>query len=106
MAFNSLESKLRVRARELIGQGRLPGEPPVRLWGGHGTGQRQCSLCSVVIACEEVEYELEHHAGECVRLTTFHFPCYDAWQLECTREGVSRGSLHEERATGREDGKD
>jgi hypothetical protein len=86
MPFDHLDNELRVRARDLIGQGHLPRKPPERLWGGRGTGQRHCSLCTVVIAREEVEFELEHHAGESVQVTTFHFLCYAAWQLECTRD--------------------
>ncbi len=90
MPLTSLENELRLRARELIHQGRLLCKHPMRMWGGNGTGQQACSLCERIITRDEVEYEIEHEAGDRVHLSRFHFLCHAAWQLECAREQTIR----------------
>ena len=79
--MRELEGELRVHARELIQQGRLPQAAPERIWAGQGSGRQQCNLCNQVIHPEEVEYEVD--AGERVRLYHFHLRCHAAWQVEC-----------------------
>jgi hypothetical protein len=86
MPANTLESELRVRARESISQGRLPCQHAVRMWAGYGTGQQPCSLCDTVITRDEVEYEVEHPGSERPQVSRFHVLCHAAWQLECARE--------------------
>jgi hypothetical protein len=85
MPHELLQNELRLRARELISHGRLPRHHPSRIWGGSGTGDQICSLCSRPIARDEVEYELEYNAEAAVRMARFHFLCHAAWQLECAR---------------------
>jgi hypothetical protein len=92
MPFNHREDELRIRARDLISQGLLPCQAPVRLWGGRGTGQQPCSLCASVITHDEVEYELDLDVGARIQVTRFHFLCYAAWQLECARNENLRAS--------------
>ena len=88
MPYNYLQNELRVKARELITSGRLPCQNPMRIWGGHGTGQQVCSVCDRVIAPDEVEYEVEHETSGTTCLNRFHFLCHAAWQVECAREAT------------------
>jgi hypothetical protein len=92
MPEDSLQCELRQRARQLIGEGRLPDQHPIRIWGGSGTGEQSCSLCERVIERDEVEYELEYGLETGVRMTRFHFLCHAAWQLECTRQNGAQRS--------------
>ena len=92
MAPNRIESELRGRARELIGEGKLgklPRGAPVRTWAGYGTGL-ECSLCAEPIPRKQVEYELECRSGHVVHHFRFHIGCLTAWQVEC--EGAVRNS--------------
>jgi hypothetical protein len=82
MPSTSLEDQLRLRARELISDGRLRCIPHYRTWGGRGNNE-PCALCDVVIKGDEVEYEIESIGADSARLYRFHFLCHDAWQQEC-----------------------
>ena len=69
---------LRLRARERIGQGRLPRRPAARTWGGPGSGQF-CDLCDSSILSSEPEFELqlESNSSHVVR---FHRRCHSIWE--------------------------
>jgi hypothetical protein len=86
MRYNYFENGLRGKARELITNGRLPCQQPMRIWGGHGTGEQVCSVCDRVISSDEVEYEVEHESGGTTHLSRFHVLCHAAWQVECAGE--------------------
>jgi hypothetical protein len=92
MPYNYLENELRGMARELITNGRLPCQQPMRIWGGHGTGEQICSVCDRIISSDEVEYEIEHDSGGTKYLSRFHFLCHAAWQVECAREATIKKS--------------
>lgn len=85
MPYNRLQNELYARARELIGNGRLPCATPVGIWGGYGSGLL-CSLCNEVIQRDQVEYEIEFECGDGRKTYRFHFLCHAAWQVECARE--------------------
>ena len=90
MPLTKIENELRTQARSLIAEGRLPGAPAVRTYGGYGAGGI-CSLCSQPIKPEEVEFEIEHTTlqGGPFR---FHFLCHAAWQFECARYNHLQGN--------------
>jgi hypothetical protein len=83
MPLMNVEKELYRRARELIGEGRLPLEN-VKTYGGPGSGDA-CSLCSRPIAPDEVEYEVESRSGGEARNFRLHLPCHAAWRFECAR---------------------
>lgn len=83
-----LEDELRLRARELISDGRLPCITHYRTWGGRGSDE-PCALCDLVIKCDQVEYEIESPGPDNARLYRFHLRCHDAWQDECTEQTSS-----------------
>jgi len=85
MPLTALENELRVIARTLIQQGRLPSIAPSRVWGGFGHGEN-CSLCAKVLNTSDVAYEIEERIEDTNRLYRFHFICHAAWQFECARE--------------------
>lgn len=75
-------STLTVRAHERIDAGLLPRVPPLRTWGGPGSGLA-CSLCDQPITSSEPEFELQLEAAVPVR---FHRECHAIW--EYARESV------------------
>jgi hypothetical protein len=75
-------STLAVRAHERIDAGLLPRVPPVRTWGGPGSGLT-CSLCDQPITASEPEFELQLEAAVPVR---FHRECHAIWDY--ARESV------------------
>jgi hypothetical protein len=81
MPLTQLENELRLKARALIDEGKLPARSPERTWGGYGTAQ-SCSLCGQEIGSGDVEYEVRDNAARDYR---FHFMCHAAWQFECAR---------------------
>ena len=84
MPSTRLEDELRLRARELISDGRLPCMTQYRTWGGRGSNA-PCALCDVLIKRDEVEYEIESLGQDSARLYRFHFLCHEAWQHECAQ---------------------
>jgi hypothetical protein len=84
MPLTKLETELRPIARERIAKGQLPGQVPLKMWGGPGIGQ-PCALCDKPILRGEVEYELEGHIDGTLRSFRFHVVCQSVWQLECAR---------------------
>jgi len=83
MPLTQLETELRLVARDRISKGQLPSAPPIRMWGGEGTGS-PCSLCDKAI--EEAELEIEQRINGKVRTYHFHVLCESLWQLECVRK--------------------
>ena len=84
MPLTELEKNLRLRARNLVAEHRLPGTMNVRTFGGYGS-RSQCSLCGLPIRSEEVEYEVEEEGPAGKRTYILHFMCHAAWQFECAR---------------------
>jgi hypothetical protein len=85
MPLTQLEAELRPIARERIAKGRLPHDPPKRMWGGRGTGQL-CAVCDKPIQPDEVEFEVEQSLDGTVHTFYFHILCQAVWQLECARD--------------------
>jgi hypothetical protein len=84
MPATPVKCDLRLRARELISEGRLPCFTHYRTWGGRGSNE-PCALCEALIKGDEVEYEIEPLEPESERRYHFHFTCHDAWQQACTQ---------------------
>jgi hypothetical protein len=74
---SSLEA-LRVRARERIGQGRLPRRPAARTWGGPGSGLL-CDLCDTAVLSSEPEFELQLEPAASI-VVRFHRRCHTIWE--------------------------
>ncbi len=90
MPLTELERRLRGLARGRIERGELPClSPPLRMWGGYGSG-RQCVVCDSVIASAEVELEVEETVEGRVTLMWFHVVCQSIWLLECARAAYLR----------------
>jgi hypothetical protein len=85
MPLSERETELRPLARECIAKGRLPRNPPAKLWGGRGSGEL-CALCGKPIERDQVEYEVEVSLDGTVRTFRFHIVCQSVWQLECARD--------------------
>ena len=78
------ECPLRGKAREVIQAGKLPNRNPDRTWGGPGVGA-DCTICSVPVTCDEVEFEIEFaRDGDDPGLDNYHvhIRCFAAWQFE------------------------
>jgi hypothetical protein len=75
------EEALRARAADKLRRGELPKSVETRVWAGPGLGM-PCSLCENPILTDDVEYELQHTAGEALRAYRYHRRCHAAWQLE------------------------
>ncbi len=90
MPYHHFENELRVRARSLLAGGELGCEPPVRVWGGYGSGL-PCSLCTQPINRDDIEYQIAQHADGQLRISHFHFECHAAWQVECLDEAARMG---------------
>lgn len=62
----------------------LPGQPPLRTWGGQGSGAT-CAICAEPITPDQCEYEFEYAKAGAARgcATVYvHVQCYSAWELE------------------------
>jgi hypothetical protein len=72
---------LRVVARRALEFGRIPAVKTSGTWGGFGSGAA-CSVCSIAIAPEQLEMEVEfsHQPGRSYHL---HVACFHAWESEC-----------------------
>ena len=77
------EETLRLRARQLINDGRLPRRAPNNSWGGAGSNEI-CPVCDTPVYQREVEIELEFIGTEGTGKDIFHLhrSCYAAWELE------------------------
>ena len=61
----------------------LPRVPPLRTWGGSGSGEL-CPVCGGFIAPADKELEPEFAAadgGSAVREFHLHLPCFAAWDI-------------------------
>ncbi len=91
--ISTSKEALRDSIREAIQDGRLPGEPPARTWGGSGSGA-PCGICGEPISPDQPEFELEFgrmgdgngHANLHV-----HVPCCTAWESELKALSWRRG---------------
>jgi hypothetical protein len=81
---------LRDKIREAIKTGKLPGQHPVRTWGGRGSGE-PCAICGELIRPNESELEVEYGgAGNGGRNGNgnghtnlhLHVGCCSAWEAE------------------------
>jgi len=50
----------------------------VRMWGGKGSGL-PCDFCRVIVAPEDVEYEVEAQLDGATVMLRFHYRCHYAW---------------------------
>jgi hypothetical protein len=69
---------------ERLTAGGLPGQPPLRTWGGLGSGSK-CAICAAEIRPDQCEYEFEYASTGSARGRTtvhVHVQCYSAWELE------------------------
>ena len=75
-----MSAKVRLRIRQKIIAGTLPGEPPTTTWASMGSGL-PCGACEEPIRPSETEMELElRNNRPTVRL---HRECYEMWKDEC-----------------------
>ena len=77
------ELTLRVRARTLIAEGKLPATKPVRAVTGSGSG-RSCDLCEEATGRTDIEAEL-YFAARPLEPYVFHRHCYVIWFAESFR---------------------
>jgi hypothetical protein len=97
MPLTELEIRLRGIARGRIERGDLPClSPPLRMWGGYGSGRR-CVVCDSVIESADVELEVEENVEGRVTLMSFHVVCQSIWQLECARAAYLRNQRPDSR---------
>lgn len=76
MPFTEDERRLRLLARQKIGEGSLPDHIPPNVLAGPGAGDT-CSLCGLPITRTDVEYEFRHQE----RQYYMHLRCHGLWQL-------------------------
>lgn len=91
------ERVLRAQAREAMKAGRLPQDPPERMWGGPGSGA-SCALCGKTVGNEEVEFELQFASDRGTGTASYHVHarCFAAWELERRNEPPNGHALPEE----------
>jgi hypothetical protein len=85
------EAVLREKARQVVRAGTLPNRRPDQAWGGSGTGA-DCTICATPVKHDELEFEIEFvRSGDNRHSDTYHLHvrCFDAWQLERDRAGLS-----------------
>jgi hypothetical protein len=69
--------------------GVLPGENPVKLWAGMGSGQ-PCTVCERPIMESEPEYEPQYDgARAAIRL---HVECHRIWEVARAQRQSTQGS--------------
>lgn len=73
------ETALRKIAHESIAAGLLPNHPPLKTWGGPGSGVK-CALCGTFVDEDQLEFEVEFgpESGRCY----LHLACFSAWDTE------------------------
>ena len=77
------ELTLRIRARTLIAEGKLPSAKPVRAVTGSGSG-RPCDLCEEATGRTDIEVEL-YFPAQVLQPYVFHRHCYVLWFAESFR---------------------
>jgi len=78
------ESVLRGDAREALRLGKLPCEPPDRVWGGHGIGA-VCVVCRRPVTGDQIEVAIEFARNSSVPgldMYHLHLRCFAAWEFE------------------------
>lgn len=93
---------LREQALLRIEQGKLPSQPPSRVWGGAGV-YAACAVCDQLISPAELEFETELATGppSDARVIVFHVhtTCYAMWALVGDSRAKSRGATPDGPAT-------
>jgi hypothetical protein len=77
------EAEVREKVLERLREGKLPQQPPSRLWGGAGVGA-PCSVCDRPVAQAEMEFEVQFaRDGSAPYFDVFHVHprCYAVWEL-------------------------
>jgi len=80
--------------------GTLPGQPPLRTWGGQGSGAL-CALCAETIGPDQCEYEFEYANASPARgraAVHVHVECYSVWErarpaAQVAQTGLGLGRL-------------
>src|SRR5262245_20554856 len=80
-----LTSEQRQRVLANIASGRLPLDPPSKMFAGYGDGHR-CVGCEEVIERSHIEYESVYPSGEAYRM---HLGCANLWDIERRRQQSS-----------------
>jgi hypothetical protein len=81
--LDPVEDDLRRKALVAMQLEVLPRVPPLRTWGGSGSGEL-CPVCGDFIEPADKELELEFataHDGSAVREFHLHLPCFAAWDI-------------------------
>jgi hypothetical protein len=85
------DENLRTWVQAAMKAGKLPAEPPERIWGGPGCGAA-CAVCGKAVGEHDVEFELqftsESHPG--ASSYHMHIRCFAAWEVE-RRHGSPNG---------------
>jgi hypothetical protein len=77
------EAELRQKVVDRLRDGKLPGQPPDRLWGGPGVNA-PCSVCDRPVRTDEMEFEVQFaRDGGAPHFDVFHVHtrCYAVWEL-------------------------
>lgn len=78
------EGSLRELVKAQLGDGRLPTQPPRRVYGGLGIGAL-CRICGRPVGPHENELQLQFMPDpDPLSIVIFHLhaSCYAAWELE------------------------
>jgi hypothetical protein len=97
------EKLLRVKAREAMESGRIPGRRPERMWGGKGSGVC-CAVCDLPVRRDEIGFDLEFlgQGNSSSNNYALHIRCLAAWEFErgSSRPAGHRDGLQETRGDG------
>ncbi len=77
------EAEVRQKVLERLEEGKLPRQPPSRLWGGPGV-DAPCSVCDRPVRKAEMEFEVQFaRDGSAPHFDVFHVHtrCYAVWEL-------------------------
>jgi len=83
----AFKDSLRLIARTLMSEGRLPMALSAVVDAGYGSGA-VCRLCEQPIDQYHIEYEVtDARDGSTL---SFHLTCHRAWRLECADQALRR----------------
>jgi hypothetical protein len=77
------EPEVRQRVFARLGEGKLPRQPPSRLWGGPGVNA-PCAVCDRPVRTDEMEFEVQFALdGGAPHFDVYHVHtrCYAVWEL-------------------------
>lgn len=77
------ETTIREKVVQRLQEGKLPRQPPDRLWGGPGVSA-PCAVCDRPVKAEEMEFEVQYaRDGGAPHFDVFHVHtrCYAVWEL-------------------------